>query len=345
MNDILIIGPSPNTRGGISEVVKSYKQSHLWKSFKIIWIGSYDDRSIVHKIWFIIHGFLEYCLMIPNTKLVHIHLSEPYSAIRKSIYFLLAKLFGKKIIIHFHGFDVHSSIRGKYSTIYRHLFNNADIVIVLSPYWYSVIRKYIPLASVTILYNPSISAPGLNLPKKNHILFSGTLNKRKGYSILIKAFAKIALKYPKWSIVLAGNGEIEKAQDLANELSISSQVHMLGWISGEEKVSVLSQSKIFCLPSYAEGFPMAIIEALSYKIPVISTRCGRIDLVLQNGEHILYFDMGDVDQLANIMEKLMKDKELRSNIGLNGHNYAEKYFKLDVVINQLSDIYVRLLNE
>ena len=120
---------------------------------------------------------------------------------------------------------------------------------------------------------------------------------------------------------------------------------MLGWISGEEKVSVLSQSKIFCLPSYAEGFPMAIIEALSYKIPVISTRCGRIDLVLQNGEHILYFDMGDVDQLANIMEKLMKDKELRSNIGLNGHNYAEKYFKLDVVINQLSDIYVRLLNE
>ena len=99
---------------------------------------------------------------------------------------------------------------------------------------------------------------------------------------------------------------------------------------------------IFCLPSYAEGFPMAILDAYAYGLPVISTKCGRIDLVLENNKDILFFEMGNKISLSKKMKLLMNDKELREEIGVNGFQFSKNNFDLEVVVRELKMLYKKI---
>ena len=96
---------------------------------------------------------------------------------------------------------------------------------------------------------------------------------------------------------------------------------------------------IFCLPSFAEGFPMAILDAFSYGIPVLSTTCGRIDMVLENNKNILFFEMGNISELATKLDTLILNKELRDKIGDNGYAFSQKNFEVEIVVKKIKKIY------
>lgn len=76
----------------------------------------------------------------------------------------------------------------------------------------------------------------------------------------------------------------------------------LGWVSGEAKDNAFKEAMIFCLPSYAEGFPMSVLDAWSYGLPVITTPVGGIPDVAQDGVNMLLFNPGDIDMLAKQMK-------------------------------------------
>lgn len=337
---ILMVGPSPKTRGGISSVISAYKNSSLWKDYSITWISSYYDKNILLKIVYFFRGLFHFLYKLPGADLIHIHLSEPISALRKSIFFIIAKIFFKSVILHFHSFDSKTSIDGRFKSVYRFLFSHAKYVIVLSPYWENEVKKYINNCLIKVIYNPFTSNIKFNFYKKEKIiLFAGTLNERKGYSILIEGFAYIAKKFPEWKIVFAGNGEIDNARKLVINLHIENQVEFLGWVYGDKKNEIFSKSMIFCLPSYAEGFPMAILDAFSFGLPVVSTKCGRIDLILNEDKEILFFNIGNSLELSQCLERLIINEELRNMIGKNGCTFAKNNFDLEVVATEIKKLY------
>lgn len=121
----------------------------------------------------------------------------------------------KKVIVHFHAFSPETTINGKYQKVYKYLFEHADKVIVLSQLWKKYVNDTFHLGDkIQVIYNPCTTEI---LPEKytkqNIILYAGTVNKRKGYADMIKAFAKIASQYPDWKIVFAGNGEIDNGKN------------------------------------------------------------------------------------------------------------------------------------
>ncbi|WP_461638874.1 glycosyltransferase family 4 protein [Labilibaculum euxinus] len=339
MMKILMVGPGPKTRGGISAVISAYQNSSIWQDFNITWIDTYYDKSVLTKLSHFFKGLIAFLYKIPKADLVHIHLSEPVSAFRKLVFFLVGKLFLKPIILHLHSFDSKTSVGGRFKSQYRFLFSKADTIIVLSPYWENEVKKNIPNCRTKVIFNPCSKILKLDLPKEKIILFAGTLNQRKGYALLIESFGQIAKKYPDWKLVFAGNGEIERGKELANKFNISYQTEFLGWISGDEKNEIFSKAMIFCLPSYAEGFPMAILDAYSYGLPVVSTTCGRIDLVLKDNEDILFFEMGNVNALANCLDNLMSNEKLSQKVGNNGFQFSKNNFELEVVVNELKMLY------
>ncbi|MCD8235983.1 MAG: glycosyltransferase family 4 protein [Prevotellaceae bacterium] len=142
--------------------------------------------------------------------------------------------------------------------------------------WYKEVEKNLNITdNIKVIYNPCTVEPLKNTYiKQNVILFAGSVNCRKGYSDLIKAFGRIAHSHPQWELHIAGNGEIEQGKALAKKLNIEEQVKFLGWVDGEDKDREFYQSSIFCLPSYAEGFPMAVLDAWAYELPVITTPVG-----------------------------------------------------------------------
>lgn len=260
----------------------------------------------------------------------------------------------KKTIVHFHSFSPETTIRSRFACLYRYLFGKADRVVVLSEYWKREVMNEVPSAKVKVVYNPCLAevkalAVGCveykgATPKTHSILYAGTVNHRKGYADMVKAFAKIAKNHPDWQIVFAGNGEIEQGKALAGSLGISNQTKWLGWVRGENKDKAFREATIFCLPSYAEGFPMSVLDAWSYGLPVITTPVGGIPDVAKDGENMLLFEPGDVDALAGCMDRMITDKELRDRISRASLEFARDTFNVESIGKEVGLLYENILN-
>lgn len=335
MTKVLVIATSRKTRGGITSVVKAHEQGRQWKMFHCRWIETHRDGNAICKLWYFVTALLEYLCLLPSNDLVHIHLSEPLSAIRKSIFLFFARLMGKKVITHFHAFSPETTILGTQKNIYHYLFSNSDRVIVLSNYWKRKVNECFNLGEkVQVIYNPCTSdiLPA-KFSKKKQILYAGTINARKGYADMIRAFAIIAPKHLDWQIVFAGNGEVQAGTQLAKELGIEQQTIFLGWVNGADKDKAFKESSIFCLPSYAEGFPMAVLDAWAYRLPVITTPVGGIPDIAKDGENLMLFTPGNIDELAQQMERLITDEQLRETIAEQSILLANTTFNI-VTVNQ-----------
>ncbi len=341
---VLVVATSKHTRGGITSVVKAHEKGEQWVSFGCKWIETSIDKTNLIKIWYLVKGLAQYCFYLPRCRIVHIHLSEPVSALRKVLFFILAKLFRKKTIIHFHSFSSETTVNGKHSGVYKYLFSNADCVIVLSDSWKKIVNEKFNLGNrVRVIYNPCIANVSAKIySKKKQILYAGTLNQRKGYADLIKAFALIAKSYPTWKVVFAGNGEIDKATEISERLNVSNQIEFLGWINGDDKDRVFKESTIFCLPSYAEGFPMAVLDAWAYGLPVITTPVGGIPDIAINGENVLLFDAGDIEMLSKQISRLIDDEELMNSIVLESKRLSDTTFNIKTINAEIGDVYKEL---
>lgn len=339
---VLVIATSRKTRGGITSVVKAYENSPLWDKFHCKWIETHRDGGAFTKLSYLLKGFLQFLLCVPFYDIVHIHTSEPPSALRKVLFMAVSKLLGKKVIVHFHSFSVDTTIKSKYQNVYRYLFGKANVVLVLSKYWQDELCRTFRFKDnkVKVLYNPCTTEVSSKVYlKRKQILYAGTVNARKGYADMIKAFAQIADRYPDWSIVFAGNGEIEEGKALASRLSIAKQTVFLGWVRGEEKDKAFKEASIFCLPSYAEGFPMGVLDAWAYGLPVITTPVGGIPDIAIDGKNCLLFNPGDVDVLAKQMDKMMSSEELRKLVASESNELAKGIFSVEKVTERLGIFY------
>jgi glycosyltransferase involved in cell wall biosynthesis len=341
---ILVIGTSAKTRGGITAVINSYKSTEFWDKWRCVWIETHIDKSIVHKILYFIRSFIQFIVYLPATKLVHVHLSAPKSVIRKFPFLLLSKIFRIPVIIHFHAFSQTSSIDKNSLKLYRIAFNLGSSILVLSENWKKGLVSDLGLCQsrVEVLYNPCpIIKQKIEVNKTNSILYAGTLNSRKGYADLINAFASIAKIHDDWKLIFLGNGEIDKGKDLARILNIGKKVEFKGWVDGIEKDLLFRQAKIFCLPSYAEGFPMAVLDAWAYGLPVVTTPVGGIPDLAIDCVNMMIFKPGDIKKLVRKLDIMISNTDIRNKIQNESMVLANNQFSINNIVKQLNEIYGR----
>lgn len=338
MKKVLVVATSKKTRGGITAVLKLYEQSRMWQQYHCRWIGTHRDGGMARKFFYLVKGLSQYLVLLPFYDIVHFHLGMRPSAMRKYPFFKLAKLFGKKTVVHLH---LGTQIDEVWNANYQNMFEKSDCGILLSERLKSTVQDHIGNSSkLQVVYNPCpIITDSTTYRKQNQILFSGTLYEGKGYLDLINAFAKIAPQHPDWKIVLAGNGEVEQARATALKLGIEKQVELLGWVSGEAKHRAFFEAKALCLPSYAEGFPMAVLDAWAYGLPVITTPVGGIPDVAVDGENMLLFNPGDIDSLATKLEMIITDEALRNKLAALSVKMAAERFNLNTITAQVAEIY------
>ncbi|MDR0994710.1 MAG: glycosyltransferase, partial [Tannerella sp.] len=228
---VLMLATSRNTRGGISAVLKLYESCPFWQRFKVRWIETHTDTSIWGKFLPAMRAFVLFLFFAPSYPIIHIHLSEPPSMLRKFPFFIYARLLRRKIVLHFHSFSPRTTVDGRFRAFYRYLFARADKVIVLSDSWRQRIEDSFGLQeNITVIPNPCPDVPDDSplVEKQDLILFAGLLIPRKGYADLIRAFQIVAAEAPAWKLVLAGSGETEEAARLAGELGIAERVVLPG---------------------------------------------------------------------------------------------------------------------
>lgn len=343
-----MLGTSPETKGGISSVIDVYRQYGLFERFPLIYIATHREGSSWAKLRVASAAFGRFVelLLKRAVGVVHAHAASGASFWRKSVFILAARCFRVPVILHLHGGEFRSfyesSRLGKWFV--RSIFRGATRVVALSHGWRQWIEDAMGIRGVVTLYNPiPLPAPEtVEEQREPWILFLGRLGKGKGVYDLIDAIATIAPRNPDLVLLLAGDGEIEEAKAAVAARGIGNHVKILGWVGGEEKRTLLKKSALFVLPSYNEGLPMSILEAMSNALPVVSTPVGGIPEAVKPGVTGILVEPGDVAALAGAIERLLRDPELRRRYGLAGREVAEQEFSMDKLLPKLEGLYGEL---
>ena len=183
------------------------------------------------------------------------------------------------------------------------------------------------------------------LAGKRIVLFMSRIHTKKGLDILCRAWAAIHRDFPDAHLVIAGpdsDGTLERTVSLARTLRIESSVTFTGMLAGVDKWSALSAANVFILPSYSEGFSMAILEALSAGCPVIATRaCNFPDIA---GHHCGWLiDPDPVQIQAALIGALHCSDESRRERGLAGQALVARQYTPDRIGRQFTEVYDWLL--
>jgi glycosyltransferase involved in cell wall biosynthesis len=345
---IVMVGSSLRQKGGISSV-ENLILKYTPETFSIGHITTHDEGSVFYRLKVFVKAILSLLSLFLKQKidLLHIHFSERGSVFRKMLVIFIARCFNKPILMHAHGAEFHpffASVPQWVQNSIRVSFSNIRGLITLSKLDRDLYidSLQIPEERVIVLPNP-VELP-FKVPERSDresvkLVFLGRVGLRKGAFDLIEAFAKLpAAQKEKTSLIFAGDGDIEQGEQLVSKLGLGGKVFFSGWIDKNQRESLLADADIFILPSYNEGLPMAILEAMSWGLPVIATPVGGIPEVTIPGENGLLVTPGSVQQLADAIKLAIDDKPLRLSMGKNARQTAEK-FEIKNYWRSLAEIY------
>lgn len=340
---VLVVATSRKTRGGITAVIKSHAKGEEWKDFSCKWIQTHRDGNPGRKLGYLFIALIQYLYWLPFYDIVHIHLTAGSSAVRKMFFIQLAKFFNKKVILHFHPASEKYLYQPNNRKRLSFLFSKADLVLVLSEQWKFWIQDALGKQfRIEVLYNPCPVVNRSEELREKNILLAGTIIPRKGYADLLRGFALIAGRHKDWKIVFAGNGEIDEAKRLSEELGISHQVVFLGWVSGKQKELAFQKASIYCLASSGEGFPMGVLDAWAYGVPCVVTPVGGLPDFIQDGVNGLVYPVGNVVALSVQLEKYITDVVLRKSVVEETDKLVNGPFSMVTVNKKLGDIYSKI---
>ena len=287
-----------------------------------------------------------------QAQIVHIHTCSGAIFWRDCLHLLLVRLMGRRAVWHIHGaqFDQFLEATGPVRRqVFRLAMEHASAVLVLSRDWLERLRVYAPKAHWLIVPNgipvpEQASSPAQPQPC---FLFMGDLGGRKGCRDLVRA-THLALERGFDGVVHVAGGETEpgQQQQLHQEIldrSAQSHIRLLGSVSGQAKEEALNSADCFVLPSYAEGLPMALLEAMAHGLPSITTRVGGIPEVVRDGQEGFLIEPGDVESLADRMVCLAKDAQLRRKMGQAGRERIGDGYSLEAMVKRLDEVYQELL--
>jgi glycosyltransferase involved in cell wall biosynthesis len=347
---ILTIGPDyHNHRGGIGAVLEVYNK--YFEQFKFL--ASFKVGSSFYKSYFFIGSILKLIpLLIFDRKIqiVHIHGASYGSFFRKFFIFLLAKyIFRKKVIYHIHGggfayFYLNSNLI--FRKMIKIFIEKSDAIICLSESWKNFYLKNFRPKKIFITPNiidyPIIS----KIEEKCEIttyLFLGLICDAKGIFDLIEVIVKNKENYSnKIQLIIGGNGQIDKLNNIIKEHSLEGLVEFVGWISNKVKNSWLQKADIYILPSYKEGLPISILEAMSYGQAIISTNVGGIPEIVIAKKNGILIEPGNLAEIEAAINFFIENPNKIQIYGQESKLIAKKH-QPDLVISELLTIYQLLL--
>ena len=351
VHHILTIGPEyRNHRGGIGAVLEIY--SRYFEVFNFI--SSYKEGNwLIKSIEYFICLFNYFAILIQNKqiKIIHIHGASNGSFYRKYFLFIIAKkVFKKKVIYHLHGGgfeNFHKASSSFVKTRIKYLVENVDTVICLSEKWRVFFDQNFKCKKLKII--PNIIDYPLKIENKNEnndkirLLFLGLICNNKGIFDLLNVIINDKDYYKdKIILYIGGNGERERLLEIIEKHSLQGTVEYIGWVTSEVKAKYLIKCNVYILPSYIEGLPISILEAMSYAKPIISTNVGGIPEIVIPGKNGFLLEPGDLNGIERTIKYCIENKEVLLKYGDESKKIVEKHLP-QKVIKELFDIYQELL--
>lgn len=318
--DIVMLGTDFSAPGGITAVIRSYRNAGLFDEWPIRFIATYRRDTTRDKVATALSAMRKFLglLLRGRVAAVHAHSAARASFWRKSLFLVVGGILGARTILHLHS--------GLFPTYYREhcgffrraairwMLRRVDRLVVLTPSWVDRLREIEPKARIVVIGNGVEPIKRRREPEPRTVLFLGRLRAEKGIMELLHAASLVAPDLVGLRIVCAGDGDIQELGRIAVDLGIGDLVEFPGWVEGEAKDALLSRATVFALPSHFEGLPVGVLEAMVNGIPVVATRVGGIPDVVNDSCGRLV-SPGDVEGLASALREILSDDARRTAMG------------------------------
>lgn len=349
----MLVGPDYKShRGGIGAVIAVYKDQYETFNF----IGTHRPfKSNFLKSLYFLRQFAKIIFFLARykrIKVVHIHSSKQGSFYRKLLIAFIAKvIFHRKTINHIHSgnfrrfYNNGHMISKKLITYFLEL---NDVTITVSDLWKNYFETYFHLKNVykinNIINNPVNHCPPADTKTGPvYFLFLGLIHPDKGIFDLLQVLqdnkATIANKL---KLFIGGNGQVDLLQEMVDSSGLQGLVEFKGWVTGHEKDNLLQFADVFVLPSYYEGSPVAMLEAMSYGKPVIATTVGGIPEIVEPGLNGWLHSPGDQEALLNALLYYINAPENIKKHGERSSQIVKNYYP-ETIVPQLKTVYCSLL--
>ncbi|OGA71317.1 MAG: hypothetical protein A3G81_31070 [Betaproteobacteria bacterium RIFCSPLOWO2_12_FULL_65_14] len=307
---LVMLGAGPETRGSIAAVVDAYRMHGLFKRWPIEYVATHGAGLAPQRATLAFKALGRFAALLAEHRRVvlHVHTAPHASFWRDSLYMLVALAARYPVIMQMHGSDFdrfHDACSTPARALIRYFLEQAACVAVPSQRLATWVHSVSPAARTALLpYPVPIPAPRGDSPP-NLIVFLGKLEAAKGIFDLLDAVARLRASVPDVRLVCAGEGK---------------------------RISV-------ALPSYSEGMPVSLLEAMAAGVPVVASPVGGIPEVVADGASGFLCAPGDVQTLHRLLSRLLLDRRLGAQIGAAGRETVRLRFAPERALPRLEQIY------
>lgn len=353
---ILMVGVGEETQGGMWAVAQGYLNSReyaLFADVSYVATSTSVTSSKTQKAVRAISGLesIRKKLASREFDLVHVHMAERGSFFRKALVMLLAEHFNVPVVLHMHGGEFDDFFR-QASERLRHFvrtaLRKADRVIVLGKRFEELYASIGVDPSKIVVIPNAVDVPSQNPydVESKDVTFLGLVSNSKGLPEYFDAIERCApLLDTRTHFKLFGpigdfdpNHEIEKR-------AIGKIVSYGGFLDAEGKDEQLRRSCVLVLPSRFEVFPLCVIEAMAYGVPVVVTDVGSINEAVTNGVSGMLVSPQDVDELASALMAILGDSARRSKMSEAAYATAVDRYSMASHVSNVERVYREVLRE
>ncbi|MFZ4057306.1 MAG: glycosyltransferase [Ferruginibacter sp.] len=263
-----------------------------------------------------IFSVLHNCVGCIQEQYIHI-ISDSYG--KRPWFKLFNNALGKKFLKAYNRF--------KYAKMFNAIIRYSDKFVLLSPYFIPELDIYIknyPKEKITAIQNPAPFEVTSNPHKENIIVFVGRLNlQQKRVDLLLEIWNRLAPKYPHWKMIVVGDGP---SKEMMEATMLSKNMEHITLVGFQHPKPYLLQSKIFCMTSAFEGYPMVLVEAQAMGVvPIAFNSFRALPDIIEHKVNGFCIDPFDVDAYCSTVELLMRNEDLRNNMALAAQKSIEKF--------------------
>jgi glycosyltransferase involved in cell wall biosynthesis len=341
----LIIVPAQDRFGGVYNFYENLKP-HLKEDVTYFYVGEpkfrFNNKFVITLTYF---SFFLKTLIKLKPKVVVLNPSLNLNAIlRDTIYLLISKIFRTEIIVFWRGWNFNNEnyLKFPYSIVTKLLLKSDKTIVLYSEIGNSLKKlgyenKVFELTTMVsdLAFNYQIKTQEQDIFK---LIFLSRVESYKGVYELLKAYAILKKRYPDFELIIAGNGnEHQNLLNLVKENDVKD-VTFVGYVKGDEKYSLLASGNLFVFPSYSEGMPNSVLEAMAVGLPIVTTPVGGINDFFVEDDMGSFIKIKDVNSIVEKVECLYLNKNLRQQISNVNIDYACKNFKGKTVFKKLKEI-------
>lgn len=342
---ISMVGPDLEGLGGISKVARNWKDNNFFNNYSFQYFPSATDKE-TNKFRYLLTNLSAFTRsIIKKNSLIYIHVSSHNSFYRKSLFILISILFRRKFVLHIHPSHFHDFLcntRGIKKIYVYFLLNKSQHFIVLTNDMKQKMEDLFPQKISHVLNNPVDLCQ--MTPKKeytredNSIVFLGWFIKAKGVFELVDAIEIVTKTNKKIHLHFYGTKQINELKAYIQKKKLTKHITVHGWINDITKVEVLAKCTCLVLPSYSEGIPNVILEAMASKTPIISTLVGGITEVLTDRHNAIITKVKDPQDLSEKISELIANSKLRDTISENAFHDVKNKYDIKVIKEKFSQI-------